>query len=93
MELEEDETTGGRKRVYLDAYGAVVDKYSVKGIVAITAYSFPVQQVNTGQGAIGEPYVELTIKVRQTCIIYRSSTVLYYKPRKASVSDLAPRPP
>ncbi|KAL5331032.1 hypothetical protein ACEPPN_000561 [Leptodophora sp. 'Broadleaf-Isolate-01'] len=42
VELEEDETTGGRRRVYPDACGAVVDKYSSKGLVAITAHGFPV---------------------------------------------------
>jgi hypothetical protein len=93
VELEEDETTGGRKRVYPDACGAVVDKYSAKGIVAITAHGFPIQQVDTGQGPIGEPYAELTIEAGQTCVIHGSSTVLYYKPRKISVSDVAPRPP
>ncbi|KAH6661761.1 hypothetical protein B0J14DRAFT_571431 [Halenospora varia] len=92
VELEEDETTGGRKRVYPDVCGAVVDKYSAKGIVAITVHGFPVQQVDTGQGLIGEPYAELAIGVGQTCLIHGSSTVLYYKPRKASVSDQAPRP-
>ena len=92
MELEEVETKGGRKRVYPDACGAIVDKYSAKGIVAITAHGFPVQQVDRGQGAIGEPYAELTIGVGQACVIHGSSTVLYYKPRKASVSNLAPRP-
>ncbi|CZR64899.1 uncharacterized protein PAC_14799 [Phialocephala subalpina] len=92
VELEEDETTGGRRRVYPDACGAVVDKYSAKGIVAITAHGFPVQQVDTGQGVIGDPYAELIIGVGQTCLIHGSSTVLYYKPRKVSVSDQALRP-
>ncbi|KAH6714758.1 hypothetical protein BKA61DRAFT_575470 [Leptodontidium sp. MPI-SDFR-AT-0119] len=63
VEVEEDETTGGRRR-----------------------------QVDTGQGVISEPYAELTIGVGQTCLIHGSSTVLYYKPRKVSVSDQAPRP-
>ena len=75
VELEEDETTGGRNRVYPDACGAVVDIYSAKGIVAITAHSFPVQQVDTGQGVIGEPYAELNIEVGQTCVIHGCSTV------------------
>ncbi|KAL5313387.1 hypothetical protein ACEPPN_019120 [Leptodophora sp. 'Broadleaf-Isolate-01'] len=89
IELEKDETTGGRKRVYLDICGAVVDKSSVKGLVAITIYGFSVQQVNTGQGLIGDLYAELTIGVRQTCVIHGSSTVLYYKRRKVSASDHA----
>ena len=59
--------------------------------MAITAHGFPVQQVDTGQGAIGEPYAELTIEVGQTCVIHGCSTVLYYRPRKVSVSNLAPR--
>ncbi|KAH9203978.1 hypothetical protein DL95DRAFT_398888, partial [Leptodontidium sp. 2 PMI_412] len=89
IELEEDETTGGRKRVYPDAYGVVVDKSSAKGLVAITVHGFSVQQVDTGQGLRGEPYIELTIGVRETCVIHGSSTVLYYKPRKVPASDHA----
>ncbi|KAH6704121.1 hypothetical protein BKA61DRAFT_739936 [Leptodontidium sp. MPI-SDFR-AT-0119] len=89
VELEEDETTGGRKRVYPDVCGAVVDKFSAKGLVAITVHGFSVQQVDTGQGLIGEPYEELTIGVGQTCVIHGSSTVLYYKPRKVPASDHA----
>ncbi|KAL5330867.1 hypothetical protein ACEPPN_000392 [Leptodophora sp. 'Broadleaf-Isolate-01'] len=63
VELEEDETMGGRKRVYPEACGAVVDKSSAKGIVVITAHGFPVQQVDTGLGLTGEAYAELTIGV------------------------------
>ncbi|PVH67435.1 hypothetical protein DL98DRAFT_600492 [Cadophora sp. DSE1049] len=89
VELEEDETTGGRKRVYPDACGVVVDKSSAKGLVAITVHGFSVQQVDTGQGLRGEPYTELTIGVGETCVIHGSSTVLYYKPRKVPASDHA----
>jgi len=96
VELEEDETTGGRKRVYPEACGAVVDKCSAKGLVAITAHGRPVDQVDTGQGPIGECYAELTIGVGQTCVIHGSSMVLYYQPRKVPVPDRAqqsqPRP-
>ncbi|PVH75976.1 hypothetical protein DL98DRAFT_536136 [Cadophora sp. DSE1049] len=92
VELEEDETTGGRNRVYPDACGAVVDKSSAKGIVVITVYGFPVQQVDTGQGLTGEAYAELIIGVGQTCVIHGSSTVLYYRPRKVPASDQTPRP-
>jgi hypothetical protein len=92
IELEEDETTGGQNRAYPDVCGAVVDKYGGKGVVAITAHGFPVRQVDTGQGGIGQPYVELTIRVGETCVIYGSSTVLYYKPRKIAVSDQASPP-
>ncbi|KAL5325431.1 hypothetical protein ACEPPN_006556 [Leptodophora sp. 'Broadleaf-Isolate-01'] len=92
VELEEDETMGGRKRVYPEACGAVVDKSSAKGIVVITAHGFSVQQVDTGLGLTGEAYAELTIGVGQTCVIHGNSTVLYYKPRKASASDRSPWP-
>ncbi|PVH67484.1 hypothetical protein DL98DRAFT_299613 [Cadophora sp. DSE1049] len=92
VELEEDETMGGRKRVYPEACGAVVDKSSAKGIVVITAHGFPVKQVDTGLGLTGEAYAELTIGVGQTCVIHGSSTVLYYKPRKAPASDRSPWP-
>ncbi|KAL5325398.1 hypothetical protein ACEPPN_006523 [Leptodophora sp. 'Broadleaf-Isolate-01'] len=92
VELEEDETMGGRKRVYPEACGAVVDKSSAKGIVVITAHGFSVQQVDTGLGLTGEAYAELTIGVGQTCVIHGNSTVLYYKPRKASASDQSPWP-
>ena len=74
----------------------MVDKCSAKGLVAITAHGRPVDQVDTGQGPIGECYAELTIGVGQTCVIHGSSTVLYYKPRKVPVPDRAqqsqPRP-
>lgn len=96
LKEEEDEITGGRKRVYPEACGAVVDKCSAKGLVAITAHGRPVDQVDTGQGPIGECYAELTIGVGQTCVIHGSSMVLYYQPRKVPVPDRAqqsqPRP-
>jgi hypothetical protein len=80
VELKEDETTGERDQAYLDVCRAVINKYSTKGIVSITVRRSPVEQVDTEQGMIGERYIELIIGVGQTCVIYRSSTVLYYKP-------------
>ena len=60
--------------------------------MVITAYSFLIQQVDIRQGVISDPYAELIIGVRQICLIHGSSTVLYYKPRKVSVSNQALRP-
>ncbi|KAH9207902.1 hypothetical protein DL95DRAFT_481761 [Leptodontidium sp. 2 PMI_412] len=93
VEIEEDETTGGRKQVYPDAYGAVVDKSSAKGSVAITVHGFSVQQVDTGQGLIGEPYAELTYhrgwaNMRNSWKLYGTTLQASIGPRFRSCSTI-----
>jgi hypothetical protein len=68
--------------MYPDVRGVIVDKGSAKGIVVVYHHGFPVQQVDTGQEVMGEPYSELTVQDGQMCVVHGRSTVLYYNLRK-----------
>lgn len=77
--------------MYPDVCGVVVDRDSAEGIVAVYDHGSPAQQVDTGQGVMGEQYRVLVVRDGQTCVVHGQSTVLYYKPRKAFPSSWGPR--
>ncbi|KAH6698216.1 hypothetical protein BKA61DRAFT_244533 [Leptodontidium sp. MPI-SDFR-AT-0119] len=79
IELEDHEITGEHKRFYPDVRGVVVDKRSARGWVIVTGGGFPIRQARTGEGATGNPFPELMIRVGQMCEIHGKSTVLYYR--------------
>jgi hypothetical protein len=60
-------------------------------MVVVSGRGFPVQQVDTGPRGTGSPYAELIVQHGQKCVIHGSSTVIYYKPRKAAISHVATR--
>jgi hypothetical protein len=68
--------------MYPDVRGVIVDRNSAKGIVVVYRHGSPIQQAHTRQEVTGEPYLELTVRDGQMCVVYGKSTVLYYKPRK-----------
>jgi hypothetical protein len=76
--------------------GAIVDKNSGKGLVAVTGKGFITQNVITGQNETGDGYQEIIIQAKQTCMIHGDAIVLYYKRRTpASVPhslQLNPKP-
>jgi hypothetical protein len=44
----------------------------------VTGGGFPNRQVRTGEDVTGNPFIELMIRVSQSCEVYEKSTVLYY---------------
>jgi hypothetical protein len=84
MELLDEESTVHDKLPYkggAEVCGAVVDRNSGKGLVAITGKGFITQNVITGQNESGDRYQEINIQPKQTCMLHGDAVVLYYKRR------------
>jgi hypothetical protein len=84
VKLDDDETTGKNNFLYQvgpDVTGAVIDKRSETGRVAVTGHK--TQVIKTGPQQTGQRFVEIEIADGDTCMIYGFSSLIYIKPRKS----------
>lgn len=95
MELLDEESTIHDRLPYKtgsDVCGGVVDVNSGKGLVTVTGKGFITQNIVTGPDETGNRYQEISIQLKQTCMIHGDAVVLYYRRRKGPSPTRALQP-